>query len=221
MVTDFSFVAILSMAVAFAALGTTIVIAHRQGKQTEELASATDEIHGMTSEQAKLIADTRDFYAGAFVGYIRLISDRYASVITLYENNFRGRPMSTQKENVRRMLKEYYDNFLTRNLPKIEAIELVKVFGREIADKHWTHTVKMTSSMWQADNDYGMALMMDSFIEQMQKLVELKDEFLPFCEESYRNNDSDFQENYDLIEKFANSAVKPKREDFDTSGSFP
>jgi hypothetical protein len=220
MVTDFSFIEFLSMAVAFAAFGTTIVIAHRQGKQTEELASATNEIHDMTSEQTKLTTDTRDFYAAAFVGYVRLISNSYGHVIDLYQNKYYGKPMSQEKTNISKMLMEYYDNHLTKGLPKIEAIELVKTFGREIADKHWTHTAKLTSNMWQAYSDHGMALMIYSYKEQMYKLMELKNAFLEYCEESFKERDSDFQENYDLIGKDFTDSEKPKREDFDSSVNF-
>lgn len=214
MVIDFSFIGVLSLAVGFAALGTTIIISYNQGK-------LTDEIHQSAKEQQKLLSGTRGFYASVFVGYVRLISNRYANVIALYKNEFKGKPMSQQKEHVRQMLKEDYDNLLVRDLPKIEAIELVKVFGIEIADKHWTYTTKMTSSMWQPSTDCGMALMMQSFKKEMYKLVKLKDVFLSFCMESYIKDDSDFQENYDLIKKLADSSVTPKKEDFNSSTSFP
>ena len=197
---DFNFVGILSLAVGFGALGTTIIIAHRQGKQTDELSSVTEEIHNMTSKQTKLMIDTRDFYGAVFVGYVRLLSDQYRSVINLYEKQYKEKPRNSQKEEARQTLKKYYDDLLTKNFPKIESIELVKVFGKEIAKKHWTYTIKITSSSrWQPNDDNGMKLMINSFIEQMQELIDLKDEFLPYCDKAYKNDESCYKQKYKFI----------------------
>jgi len=205
---DLSFVAILSLAVGFAALGTTILIAHKQGK-------LTNEIHENAREQDRLLADTRDSYAGAFVGHVRRVSGIYHHVISLYEKEFYGRPRSPEKEDMQEALQGYYDDHLF-NLPKIEFIELVKVFGREIACMHRTYTAKLTSNMWQAYSDHGMALMIHSYKEEMNKLLKLKDEFLPYCDEEYRNQDKDFEEKYRLIKQCYKSAKKPKKEEFES-----
>ncbi|GEM_PF-5160119 len=208
MVTDFTFLGILSMAVGFAALGISIIIAHQQGK-------ITDEIHESTEEQKKLLLDTRDFYASVFVGYVRLISTDFKHVISLYENNFKVEQSIIKKKNTEQTLRDYYDNDLFRRLPQIQAIELVKVFGGEIANKYWIHTAKLTSDMWQPYSDNGMALMMHSYKEQMFKLVELKNDFLPFCDKSMKEKEHTFQENYDLIEKTFLNASNSKKKDRD------
>jgi hypothetical protein len=93
------------MAVGFAALGTTIYVAHNQSKLTHRIRKVSDEQQG-------LLADTRNFYASAFVRVVQKISDRYERVITIYKspNN------PTQKATV---LKGYYDGHLINMLPKI------------------------------------------------------------------------------------------------------
>jgi len=49
MVTDFNFVTMLSLAVGFAALGTAILIAHNQSKQSNRIEKAITDIDGMTT----------------------------------------------------------------------------------------------------------------------------------------------------------------------------
>lgn len=203
MVTDFTFVGMLSLAVGFTALGVTIIIAHNQGK-------LTNEIHKAVIESEKLLSDTRTLYATAFVVHVGFISERCAYAITLYINSS-NQPRSMQKETMQ-LLKRYYDVILINNFPKIEAMELVKIFGREIADKHLACTVKKTSSMWEADKEHNMKLMICHLKKQTQKLVELKNAFLPFCMESCRSGDSKFQENYDLIKDWAKTAEQEKEE---------
>ena len=206
MVTDFTFVGMLSLAVGFTALGVTIIIAHNQGK-------LTNEIHKAVIESEKLLSDTRALYATAFVVHVGSISERCAYAITLYINSS-NQPRSMQKETIR-LLKGYYDVILINNFPKTEVMELVKIFGREIADKYLACTVKKTSSMWDADKEHNMKLMMCHLKKQTQKLVEMKDAFLPFCAESCRNDDLKFQKNYDLIKYWAKAAEQEK-EEFDS-----
>ena len=209
MVTDFTFMGMLSFAVGFAALGITIIIAHNQGK-------LTNEIHKSVQESKELLDGTRTLYATAFVKHVGFISERYAHASMIYLNNS-NQSTSMQKEMIQ-ILKQYYDTILINNFPKIEAIELVKIFGREIADKYLTCTVEKTSSMWEADKEHNMKLMICHLKKQMQKLVELKDAFLPFCTESDKNYDSKFQDNYDLIKDLAKEAEREK-EDLSSSTS--
>ena len=68
--------------------------------------------------------------------------------------------------------------------------------------------------MWQTHSDYGMALLMHSYKDQMNKLVELKDAFLHYCNQATKDKDKKYQENYDLIKKEWNDVKTPKREDF-------
>ncbi len=170
------------MAVGFAALGTTIYVAHNQSKLTHRIRKVSD-------EQQSLLADTRNFYAAAFVKTIQKISDRYGHVISTYksQNN------QTQKPTI---LKGYYDGHLINMLPKIEDIELVKVFGIEIAEKYRIHTTNKSSKLW---SDSEIDKMMDTYKEEMFNLIQLKDILLPFCDESVIDRDEQLEENYRLI----------------------
>ena len=212
---NFEFVGLLSMIVGFAALGVTIVIAHIQGKQTEKLTSVTDEIHEMAKklnsaikvihevakEQKRLNDDARSSYANAFVNYIGLISNQYERVINTYEKRFKGKPSNEEKNIARQRLIAYYNIILIRDLEKFKQNESVKIFGKRIADKHWEHTKIMSSDMWDTFEDNEIESMMNYFIVQMQKLVELKDIFLQYCEKSVKNKDLEYKENYELIKE--------------------
>ena len=72
----------------------------------------------------------------------------------------------------------------------------------------------MKSDMWQAHSDYGMALLIHSYKEQMYKLVELKDAFLEYCDQDMKDRDEKCQEYYDLIKKEWEATSEPKREKF-------
>ena len=210
-----NFVGLLSMTVGFAALGVAIIIAHRQGKQTKKIASVTDEIHEMAKElnsatkeihevakeQKRLNDDARSSYANAFVNYIGSISKQYERVIITYENRFKGKPNNEEKNIARERLKQYYNNMLIRDFEKFKQNESVKIFGKRIADKHWEHTKRMSSYMLDTFDDNEIKSMMKNFIVQMQKLVELKDIFLQYCEESVKNKDLEYQKNYELIKE--------------------
>ncbi len=172
------------MSVGFAALGTTIYVAHNQSRLTHKISK-------VSREQQGLLSDTRNFYASAFVRMIQKISDRYSHVITIYKNP----ENHTQKAII---LKGYYDGHLINMLPKIEDIELVKVFGIEIAEKYRIHTTNRSSKMWN-DSESEINDMMKSYKEEMFNLIQLKDILLPFCDESVIDRDEQLEENYRLI----------------------
>lgn len=212
-IVNFNFMSGLGLSIAIASFGMMLYIAGKQSKQTDDLAVVTEDIEKMVSEQTKLMDDLRDVYASSIVGYIHLTSQSYGYVLDLYLNNHPNGVFSLKKEQVKKMLNEYYDNHLF-HLPVIEPIELVKSFGKEVFNKHWNLIAHLKSDMWQSYSDYGMALMIHSYKEQMQKLVELKDVFLPYCDDALKERDNLFKENWDLIKKEWESAVTPNREDF-------
>mgnify|MGYP005653068515 CR=1 FL=1 len=76
---NFDFITILSISVGFAALGVTIYVAHNQSKLTHKIRKVSD-------EQQKLLGDTRNFYATAFVKIVQRVSDRYDHVLNIYKN---------------------------------------------------------------------------------------------------------------------------------------
>jgi len=184
---NLDFITILSMAVGFAALGTTIYVAQNQSKLTNRIRRVSD-------EQQKLLGDTRNFYATAFVRIFQKISERYEHVLNLYQNS----ENKTQKGTI---LRGYYDGHLVQMLPKIEDIELVKVFGLEIAEKYRIHTTTKTSKTWQTDSEKDLEEMMFSYKQEMFNLVELKDVLLPFCDDMIAKNDLEFEDNYNLIKE--------------------
>jgi hypothetical protein len=187
MTINFDFITILSMAVGFAALGTTIYVAHNQSKLTHKIRKVSD-------EQQRLLSDTRNFYATAFVRTVQKISDRFEHVINLYDS-------TENKLQKGLILKGYYDNHLIHMLPKIEDIELVKVFGLETAEKYRIHTIKKNSKTWDVESNSGLSNLMKSYKEEMFNLIQLKDILLSFCDESVIGRDTQLEENYKLIRK--------------------
>jgi len=119
----------------------------------------------------------------------------------------------SKKGNIRKTLTDYYDHHLF-HLPTIETMKMVEYFGKNMLDKHWRLTPHMKSDMWQPDTDYGMALMIDSYKEQMYKFVELKDAFLQYCDQDMKDRDEKHQKYCDLIKKEDEEKVIPQREDF-------
>jgi len=172
------------MAVGFAALGTTIYVAHNQSRLTNKIRKVSDEQQG-------LLEDTRNFYATAFVKTVQKIAERFSHVIDIHndQNN------KTQKSTI---LKGYYDGHLINMLPKIEDIELVKIFGLEIAEKYRIHTTNKSSKTW-GDSESEIDSMMDSYKQEMFNLVQLKDILLPFCEETVYIQEEQLEESYQLI----------------------
>jgi hypothetical protein len=175
------------MSVGFAALGVTIFVAHNQSKLTHRIRKVSD-------EQQKLLGDTRNFYATAFVKIVQRVSDRYEHVLSIYKNT----ENKIQKGTI---LRGYYDGHLVQMLPSIEDIELVKVFGLEIAEKYRLHTTTKSSKTWPTDSDNDIKDMMDSYKQEMFNLVQLKDVLLPFCDDIVTEKDSEFEDNYSLIKK--------------------
>ena len=182
---NLDFITILSMAVGFAALGTTIYVAQNQSKLTNRIRKVSD-------EQQKLLSDTRNFYATEFVNIVQLVTGRFSYVINLYET-------SEDKLKQSQILKGYYDNHLIHMLPKIEDIELVKVFGLEIAEKYRIHTTNKTSKVWSNNNESDLIDMMHSYKQEMFNLIQLKDILLPFCDDSVIARDSELKENYNFV----------------------
>ena len=181
---NLDFIAFLSMAVGFAALGTTIYVAHNQSK-------LTNRIRKVSEEQQGLLTDTRNFYATAFVKTVQKISERYSHVMNIYQSQ----DNQTQKSTI---LKGYYDGHLINMLPKIEDAELVKIFGLEIAEKYRIHTTNKSSKTW-GDSESEINSMMDSYKQEMFNLVQLKDILLPFCDETVNLVEDQLEENYQLI----------------------
>ena len=182
---NLDFITILSMAVGFAALGTTIYVAHNQSRLTHRIRKVSDEQQG-------LLSDTRNFYATEFVKTVQRISERYEHVLNLFDTT----ENKTQRGII---LKGYYDNHLIHMLPKIEDIELVKVFGLEIAEKYRIHTTKKTSKSYDVESDSGLSSLMLSYKEEMFNLIQLKDILLKFCDDSIMGKESQLEENYTLI----------------------
>ena len=212
-IVNFNFMVGLGLSIAVASFGMMLYIAGKQTKQTDDLAVVTKDIEEMISKQDKLINDVRDVYASSIVGYVQLTSRSYHFVIDLYTNKYENGVLSLKKPNIRKMLEDYYDRHLF-HLPQIEAMELVKSFGKNMLDKHWRLTPHMKSDMWQAHSDYGMALLIHSYKEQMYKLVELKDAFLEFCDQDLKDKDKELQDRYDLIKKEWEEASTPNRDEF-------
>lgn len=177
-------ITILSMIIGIAALGTTIYIARNQNK-------LTNKIRKVSEEQQGLLTDTRNFYATAFVKTVQKISERYSHVMDIYKSQ----DNQTQKSTI---LKGYYDGHLINMLPKIEDIELVKIFGLEIAEKYRIHTTNKSSKTW-GDSESEINSMMDSYKQEMYNLVQLKDVLLPFCDETVYILEDQLEENYQLI----------------------
>ena len=130
----FDFLSVLGIAVGVAALGTTIYVAHNQNRLTNKIRKVSDEQQG-------LLEDTRNFYATAFVKTVQKISERFPHVMGIHKNQDNESQKST-------ILKGYYDGHLINMLPKIEDIELVKIFGLEIAEKYRIHTTNKSSKTW-------------------------------------------------------------------------
>ena len=212
-IVNWNFIGFLGFALAFASFGTMLMIFGKQNKQADDLADVTGEIEEMVTDQENRIKDVQDVYASSIVGYVQVISRSYYHPLDLYTNKWKDGELSLKKNQIRNILTNYYDNHLF-HLPPIEAMEIVKSFGKKMFDKHWRLTPHMKSDMWTPDTDYGMALMIDSYKEQMYKLVELKDAFLEYCDQDMKSRDEKCQEYYDLIKKEFEEKVIPQNDDF-------
>jgi hypothetical protein len=212
-IVNWNFISFLGFAIAVASFGTMLWIAGKQTKQTADLAVVTEDIEKMLSDQKQLTDDLRDVYASTIVEYVQRISNLYGLVIDFYKNQYKNGLIYLDKNKDRKTLDDFYDQHLF-DLPRIEPIELVKAFGTEITNKHWRLTAKLRANMWQTYSDHGMALLMNSYREQMAKLVELKDVFVPYCNQRTKNDEAKYQKNYDLIKKENKEKVSIRSEDF-------
>ena len=154
--------------------------------EISEIKRALSRIPGIESFIEVEFHETNDFDI-----IVQKVSDRYDHVITIHKNP----ENHTQKATI---LKGYYDGHLINMLPKIEDIELVKVFGIEIAEKYRIHTTNRSSKMWN-DSESEINDMMKSYKEEMFNLIQLKDILLPFCDELVISRDEQLDENYRLI----------------------
>jgi len=150
-------------------------------------------------KQNKLIDDTRSVYAKAYVSWVQLIINNFKDVIRWYDEEYLNQPVSQRRENFRRNLIDHYERDLLILNPQIEIIELVKVFGKKIADKVWASSGHMRAEMWQPYDDNGMKLMIEDYKKLIKKAIDLKDTFLPFCDKSMKIKDQELKELYDKI----------------------
>ena len=137
MVTDFTFAGISALVLAIVGIAIMLLL---HGRQTEQ----SDRLQSMISQQTELIKDTREVYAQTFVDYMQLVSIGYQNVIDRYESYTKIRSTDNdflkskdEKENNREYIKRQYDSLLITRQPKIEFMELVKTFGKNIAYRHW------------------------------------------------------------------------------------
>lgn len=188
-----------AMATFVGGAGIAIVIGLGQKRQTQTIEKMTREVQDVVKKQNKLIDDTRDVYASAYVSWVHHITFSFDHVINLYNNRYLGQPISQNRENTRSTIKDHYDRDLTISRPKVETLELVKVFGKEIADKVWTYTAHLQANEWQPYSDDGMALLINDYKKYVKKAVDLKDTFLPFCDENMQKKDQKHRETYNKI----------------------
>lgn len=209
------FLASISIGLAIAIFG----IQQSQGAQikniSEKINSATNEIHEMTSEQMKLLNDTKEAYAESIVNYIQRISINYFGPLDRYEEYNYADATLDLKEKTRHSIKQTYDNMFHHGLPKIDQIELVKTFGLEITNQYWINTAKLFAEDWQPHNDYGLALLIHSYKQEMFNLIELKNIFLPYCHVSTQTRDEKFEKYYEKITKEWLDEKSPNKSDFE------
>lgn len=187
---------ILETGIGIAITITIFVYSKRQGDNLEKM---TGEVQKFVKKQNKLIDDTRDVYASAYVMWVHHIALNFEHVINLYNTKYSGQPIDQSRENVRKLLQDYYDRDLTTARPKIETMELVKVFGKELADTVWVSVAHLQANEWQSYSDEGMALMINDYKDHAKKAVELKEIFLTFCDEKTKLDDQRHNEQYDKI----------------------
>jgi hypothetical protein len=193
----------ISIAVGFL-IAFVIYIAHtRQSKKIKDMIietrKTTTEVQDMIKKQNKLIDDTRAVYAEAYVSWVQLIIISFEYVVDWYNTRYVNQPISQLRENTKSNLIDHYERDLVYRCPKVETMELVKVFGREIADEVWTSTTHMHATDWQPERDEGMALMINEYKERVKQAIDLKDTFLPFCDESTKVKDQNLKGTYDKI----------------------
>lgn len=164
---NWSFITVLGFTVAVVSLAIMLIISQKQEEQTGELhkqgnkidgttakiEKTTDEIHKATieikkvqKEQHRLLTGVQDVYASAFVEYIQSISKSYAHVLNLYDRYKKAENITSElRQADRSNIISNYDNLLHDRRPKLDFIELVRSFGRELANKYWRNTPKLTA----------------------------------------------------------------------------
>ncbi len=202
---------VLSIFLGTISIGLVIAIFAIQQSQGSKIKDLILNVGKTSREQSELIKGVRDVYASSFVHWVHSISQSYEHVIKLYEKNYLGSPnLSQKKETARNNLIDYYDRHLITWFPKIELMELVKTFGKKIANNVWRSQTHLNAQMWQPSDDKGMKLMIDDYKEQVKKAVILKDKFLPYCDDGTKTKDKSFQKYYDIINKESKS--KPQND---------
>lgn len=232
--SDFSFVAVLGMAIAVVSLGIMLAVSKKQGEQTEDLQKqgeiidkTTAEIHKTTAEikkiskeQLRLLTGVKDVYATAYVEYVQSISKSYEHELDLYRSyTSYNTTINTRKETDRANIITNYNSLLHVRMPKLDFMELVRTFGRQLANKWWRNTPKLFAEDWQPHDDYGMALLIYSYKESMFNLVLLKDDFLEFCVPETITHDENYHPYYDMIKKVWKEAKTPQKGEFDDTFS--
>lgn len=181
--------------------GTIIVtiIALGQSRQSKKIQTMTSEVQKVVKKQDELIADTQSVYAEAYVSWVQLIIKNFEYVVDWYNTRYLDQPISQIRENTRQNLIDHYERDLVYWCPKIETMELVKVFGKKIAYTVLSSTTAMHATDWQPDTDSGMAMMINEYKERIKQAIVLKNIFLPFCDNNTKIKDQKLKETYDKI----------------------
>lgn len=176
------------------------VFEDKQTQQMGKVESLTVELEKMIKKQDDLLNEVRKVYAMSYVNWVHTITVSFVHIIKLYENNYlQSKPFSKNKQTARNNLIDAYNRNLTIWSPKIEVMELVKYFGQKLANLVWTSQTHLQAEDWNPSTDKYMAGMMNDYIGQVKKAINLKKEFLPFCDESVKIKDESMKENYDKI----------------------
>ncbi|MGI0061206.1 MAG: hypothetical protein ACREBA_02000 [Nitrosotalea sp.] len=176
-----------------------VIIAKRQDIQTTRITEMTLEVQNVTKKQNKLIEDTKAVYAQQYVSWVQLIVKNFESVVDWYNTRYLDQPISQTREDTRKNLIDYYERDLMYWCPKIEGMELVKIFGKEIAYEVLSHTTSMHATDWLPNTDYGMSMMINEYKERIKQAIDLKDTFLPYGDENMKVKDQKLKETYDKI----------------------
>jgi hypothetical protein len=182
------------------AIGIIVAIAIIQFMQSNKIEKMANQIRKMAERQDKIIDNVKRIYASAYVSWVHQITFNYEQVTRiLYNDGYLNKPVSENREKIRRELMDHYDHDLFITCPKIEMIELVKVFDEEIANKILSSTTHLRAGDWQPYEDNGMALMIENYTIYVKKAIELKDALLQFCDKNIVSEDLKHRETYQYI----------------------
>jgi len=158
------------------------------------------EAHKMIKKQDDLLKNVRDVYASSYVHWVQLIAKNFETVIKRYENDYLPNPNIIRlKHSPKEDLMNYYNIHLNTWFPKIELMELVKTFGKSIATSVMRTQSHESADVWSPSRPEGMRQMINDYIERIQDAIELKNKFLPYCDDSLKTKDKSFQKYYDII----------------------